>query len=76
MTEMKLNMGNTDRLIRSLIVGPLLLIVAWSVGFGSTLGIIAVALAVVMWATSAVGTCPLYLPFGISTLARGKQGGR
>ena len=72
---MKLNMGNTDRLIRSLIVAPLLVIVAWSVGFGSTLGIIAVVVAAVMWATSAVGTCPLYLPFGISTVGRRKQAG-
>jgi hypothetical protein len=63
---MKLNMGNTDRIIR-LVVAALLAIGAWMVGFGSIGGIILLVLAAVMLVTSAVGFCPLYAPFKFST---------
>lgn len=64
---MKRNMGTTDRLIRALVVAPVLVIVAWLVGFASILGVILVVLAGVMVATAAVGFCPLYLPLHLST---------
>jgi hypothetical protein len=57
------NIGNTDRIIR-IVLG--LAIVALGIVFKSWLGLI----AIVPLATAAVSTCPLYLPFGIST--RGK----
>jgi Protein of unknown function (DUF2892) len=64
---MKPNMGPLDRKIRSFVIAPLLVILA--VVFHNVVGLMVVllVLAVVMWATSAVRTCPLYLPFRFST---------
>lgn len=64
---MKVNMGPLDRKIRAFVVAPLLVILAIVVGPGEVLGIIFFALAAIMLLTSAVGSCPLYLPFGLST---------
>ena len=63
---MKTNMGSLDRLVRVLLaiaVGVLILtniltgVWAWILG----------ALAIIFLITSAIGMCPLYLPFGLST---------
>ena len=67
---MKQNMGTADRLIRSLAVAPALLVLAYLVGFGSIVGVLATVGAVVMVATAAVGFCPLYAPFDFHTNAR------
>ena len=64
---MKKNMGTTDRLVRALLVAPVLLVIAFVVGFATVAGVIATVLAVVMLATAAVGFCPLYLPFHLHT---------
>lgn len=64
---MKQNMGTTDRLVRALLVAPVLLVVAYLVGFTTVAGVIAAVLAVVMLATAAAGFCPLYLPFHLHT---------
>ncbi len=64
---MKKNMGTTDRLVRALLVAPVLLVIAFAVGFATVAGVIATVLAVVMLATAAVGICPLYLPFHLRT---------
>jgi len=64
---MKKNMGTTDRLVRALLVAPVLLVIAFAVGFGSVAGVIAAVLAVVMVGTAAVGFCPLYVPFHVHT---------
>lgn len=69
---MKHNMGSIDRGLRALIIAPLLVLAAWALGFGTVLGIIAVVLAVVMVFTAAIGFCPLYVPFGLSTCPRTK----
>ena len=67
---MKRNMGTLDRLLRSVIVAPGLIIVGLVVfEVGSVLSIVAFVLAGVMLATSAVGFCPNYVLFGISTLS-------
>lgn len=63
------NMGNLDRAFRLIVV--LIIGIAYLVGLLS--GPIAIVLAVLGAAfllTSLVGTCPAYLPFGLST--RGK----
>lgn len=57
---MKLNMGNIDRVIRVLLG---LAIGILGIVFKSWLGLI----GLVLLATAAIGFCPLYLPFGIST---------
>lgn len=57
---MKCNVGKTDRVIR-VFVG--LVLIALGVYFNSWWG----AIGVVPLATAAIGWCPLYLPFGLST---------
>lgn len=63
---MKMNMGNLDRILRVIVAIGIggawymnLLPTAWA----SILGLLAVVFAL----TSVVGTCPLYMPFGINT---------
>lgn len=64
------NMGLNDRKVRSFIIAPLLVILA--IVFNSTtwLMVVLLVLAVVMLATSAIKTCPLYLPFKFSTVKK------
>jgi hypothetical protein len=57
---MKKNIGSIDRWIR-VIAG--LVIGALGIVFNSWWGL----LGIVFLATAGIGTCPLYLPFGIST---------
>ena len=60
--EMK-NMSNVDRIIR-VVLGVALLVVLFAVQSGwRFIGL----LGIVLLATSAIGVCPLYLPFGIKT---------
>ncbi len=59
-------MGNTDRVIRLIVV-----IVLIGLYFGDiltgTLGIISLVVAGIFLFTIVSGICPLYLPFGIKT---------
>lgn len=71
---MKRNMGTVDRLIRTLVIAPVALLVAAWAGFGTAAGIVGVAVATIMLATSAVGFCPLYALFGIGTCRRKAPG--
>ncbi len=64
---MKQNMGSADRKLRALLVGPALVVVGLLVGPGGWLAIVLYGLAVVMWATAAAGSCPLYSLFGLRT---------
>lgn len=64
------NMGSADRIIRLLIVAA----IGAAYAFGYLSGGWAIALGAVAMAfllTSLVGTCPGYMPFGISTRHRG-----
>ena len=63
---MKLNMGNTDRSIR-VVVAIVVGVLYFTGQVTGTMGIVALVLAAVFVLTSLVGTCPLYLPFGIRT---------
>lgn len=63
---MKPNMGTVDRAVRvvvALAIGALYLTGTIS----GTLAIVALVVAVVFLGTSAVGTCPAYVPLGLST---------
>ena len=60
------NESNADRIIR-VIVAIVAFVVAGMVGFGSVLGIILAVVGVIMLVTAAIGFCPLYRVFGIST---------
>jgi hypothetical protein len=63
---MKTNLGTVDRAIRTIVaivIGLLLLTEQITGTVGAILGVF----ALVFLLTSAIGFCPLYLPFGIST---------
>ncbi|MBS1617924.1 MAG: DUF2892 domain-containing protein [Bacteroidetes bacterium] len=63
---MKKNMGNLDRVLR--VIVALVIVALYFAGVVS--GSVAIGLLVVggiFVLTSIVGTCPLYLPFGINT---------
>ena len=69
---MKKNMGTIDRVLRisiALIIGVLYFTGQISGLAATILGVIAVAFVL----TSFVGSCPAYLPFGLSTLRKGKS---
>jgi K+-transporting ATPase A subunit len=67
---MKKNMSNFDRGLR--VVVALVVAVLYFAGqISGTVAIILGILAAVFILTSLVGTCPLYLPFGLSTKKNG-----
>lgn len=59
------NMGNTDRILR-FVIG-----LAMVAGWLATGSLLFLPVAVIMFATSVISFCPLYLPFRFST--RGKE---
>lgn len=62
---MKLNVGGIDRILR-IVVGLVLVVVGFFVLSG-TLGTVVGIVGLIPLATGAIGWCPLYLPFNIST---------
>jgi hypothetical protein len=64
---MSRNMSTLDRSLRSFLVAPAAIVIAFVVGAGSAGGIV---LAAVMLATSAVGFCPLYRLLRIDSRGR------
>ena len=64
---MKANMGTVDRLLRGFVAGPVLIVLGFVLGAGSIPGIVAFVLAGIAFVTAAVGFCPAYVPFGVST---------
>lgn len=67
---MSRNMSTLDRALRSFLVAPAAIVVAFVVGAGSVGGIVLFALAAVMVGTSAAGFCPLYRLLHIDTRGR------
>ena len=68
-------MGTVDRLARTAVAVLIIMLYA----FGYISGILAVALGIVAAAfllTSAIGWCPAYIPFGLSTRRRPAPGSR
>ncbi len=59
-------MGTADRLIRT-VIAVIVGILYFTGVLSGTAAIILGILAVVFLLTSAIGTCPLYLPVGLST---------
>jgi hypothetical protein len=66
---MKKNMGSADRVIRVMLAALVAVLYFTNVISGTTAIILAV-LAIVFVATSLTSFCPLYLPFGLSTLRK------
>lgn len=60
------NVGSVDRLIRIAVAVVIFSMIAAETLHGALAWILGVG-AVILVATSTVGMCPLYLPFGIST---------
>ena len=69
---MKKNMGTIDKLIRVFIAAVIGIIYFMGLINGIT-AIILIVLAGVFLLTSLISTCPLYLPFGISTIKKEKK---
>lgn len=63
---MKKNMGTLDKIIR-LIISAVIVILFMTKTISGTTGIILISLAAIFTLTSIVSSCPLYLPFGITT---------
>ncbi len=59
-------MGSADRIIR-LIAAAIIVTLYFTGVITGTAGIILLVIAAVFVLTSAISTCPLYLPFGISS---------
>lgn len=66
---MKQNMGGVDRIVR-VTIAVVLAVLYFTGTVTGWLAIVLLGFAVVMVLTSFVGTCPLYLPFGLSTLRK------
>ncbi len=62
-------MGKFDRGLRAVLAVAMIVLYSTGVITG-TLGIVLLALAVVFFITSMVSVCPLYLPFGLSTIRK------
>ncbi|HLE41181.1 MAG TPA: DUF2892 domain-containing protein [Nitrospirota bacterium] len=63
---MKKNMGTTDRVIRT-VVAVVIGLLYFTGTISGTLAVVLSIVAIAFLLTSAVGFCPSYLPFGIST---------
>lgn len=63
---MKKNMGSIDRGVRTAIA-VIVAVLYFTGQISGTVAIILGILAIVFLLTSFIGTCPLYLPFGLST---------
>jgi hypothetical protein len=66
---MKLNESNVDRIIRA-VAGVVLLYLGFGGVLGGTLAIVADVLGIVLLVTSAIGFCPLYAVFKLSTFKK------
>jgi hypothetical protein len=65
----KKNMGGIDRTIR-ILLALVVLGLALTGQIGGVLAIVLLVLAGIFVLTSLVGTCPLYMPLGLSTCKR------
>jgi len=66
---MKKNMGSADRAIRA-IAAVIFIALYFTNVVGGTVGLILIALSLIFLLTSLISFCPLYLPFGLSTLRK------
>ena len=66
---MKANMGSTDRIIR-IIIAAIIAVLYFTGIIEGTIGLVLLILAGVFLLTSLITFCPLYLPFGLSTIKK------
>ncbi len=60
------NMGTVDRALRLIVVAAIAYL-WWTGALSGTWAIVLGVLAAVFFLTSLIGTCPLYIPLGLST---------
>jgi len=65
-------MGTIDKAVRLTLAAVVLLLYYTNVISG-TLALVLLAVAIIFAVTSLLGVCPLYIPFGISTLRKKPQ---
>jgi hypothetical protein len=72
---LKRNEGTIDRILRVILATVLLLVgLFWLGGLqGSVLGLVVTGFSLLPLITGLTGFCPLYVPFGISTLEKEKE---
>lgn len=66
---MKSNMGSTDRIVR-IIIAAIIAVLYFTGIIGGTIGLVLLILGGVFLLTSLITFCPLYLPFGLSTIKK------
>ncbi len=66
---MKKNMGSTDRIIR-VILAAVIAVLYFANIISGTVAMVLMGLAAIFVLTSMISVCPLYLPFGLSTLRK------
>lgn len=66
------NMGQIDRIIRT-VVAVVFIVLFFTKVVSGTLGIILLVLGAVFLITSAISFCPLYLPLGLKTTCEKKD---
>ena len=69
---MEKNMSSADRMIR-VIVAAIIVTLYMTKIISGTVGIILIVLSAVFLLTSFISFCPLYLPFGLSTVRKKKN---
>lgn len=69
---MKKNMGSADRIIR-VIIAAIMVTLYFTGTISGVWGLVLIAFSAILVLTSLVGFCPLYLPFGLSTLRQKMQ---
>lgn len=69
------NVGTADRAVRAVIgiVAMVLAFTTMGVMAGAVWGIVAAVVGVVMLGTAALGMCPAYMPFKVSTCKVGSK---
>lgn len=72
---LKRNEGTIDRILRVILAAVLLLVgLFWLGGLqGNVLGLVVTGFGLLPLITGLSGVCPLYIPFGISTLEKEKE---
>ncbi len=65
------NMGTLDRGLRTFVVAPVAIVLAFVIGAGTVGGIILFVIAGVMLTTAVTAFCPTYTLIGISTHPNG-----
>lgn len=69
---MKKNIGNIDRLVR-IVIALIIDVLYFTNVITGTLAFVLLAFALILIVTGIFRFCPLYLPFGISTIRKKNQ---